>query len=120
MTFIIGTPHAKGAGYYMNDDRASGGKKAEADIKTCPHCQAIIKMQGWDVVGDKGAWCNKCFAPICKSCGHKMKIYGCSPFIKQIEEQMERSETLAQFMKIAGLEPPGPPPQEIYTGFTNK
>jgi hypothetical protein len=24
---IIGTPHTKGAGYYKNDDTASGGKK---------------------------------------------------------------------------------------------
>jgi hypothetical protein len=57
---IIGTPHTKGAGYYKNDDTASGGKKSEADIRTCTHCQAVIKMQAWK---EDGGFCGKCMGP---------------------------------------------------------
>jgi len=126
MTFIIGTPYASGAGYYRNDDTPSGGKKAEADIRTCPHCQAIIKLSEWDVIdngGKGGGWCQKCFAPVCRHCAAEMKIHGCRPFLKQIEEQMEfthrNSAQLEDFFKIAGMEP-ARPVQPIFTGLNTE
>lgn len=101
MTFKIITPHTKGAGYYKNDDTPSGGKITEADIRTCTHCQAIIKMQDWK---EDGNFCGKCMAPVCHSCGDRMETMGCEPFIKRLEEALEGNYRKAQFRKIAGLE----------------
>ena len=66
MTFIIGTPHSKGAGYFMNDDRPADGTLDEADIRTCPHCQAIIKMQEWRKQTTQG-FCTKRMQPTCNN-----------------------------------------------------
>lgn len=88
--FIIGTPHSKNAGYHRNDDTPSGGKLTEGDIKTCPHCQAVIKLKEWQL---DGAWCAKCQAPICGSdnpgCMHNTEKFGCVPFAKQFDEFVE-------------------------------
>ncbi len=96
----IGTAYTKGAGYFRNYDPDKGTD--EADIRTCTHCQAIIKMQQWR---DEGAWCSKCFAPICVHCGAQAVIYGCVPFNKRIEQFLERDATLQQHMRVAGLDP---------------
>lgn len=86
MTFRIGTPYSRNAGYFMNDDRNSGGKKVEADIRTCPHCEKLIKMQEWK---DNGAFCRKCNAPICPQCGDRALTFGCEPFKRQFDQQVE-------------------------------
>lgn len=100
---LIGTPFTKNAGYYKNDDRNSGGRLAEADIRTCTHCQAVIKMQEWKA---QGAFCRECFAPICVTCGAEMKASGvCVPFLRRIESYANASMKYLQFSKIAGLEP---------------
>lgn len=100
---ISGTPHAKGAGYYRNDDTASGGKKTEADVRTCTHCQKVILMQAWK---DDGGFCGKCMAPICGLCADRMDAHGCEPFVKKIETALEIESKLHQYRKLAGLEPP--------------
>lgn len=100
MGFIIGTPHTHNSGYYKNDDTASGGRKTEADIQTCSHCQAIIKMQDWK---EDGGWCGRCMKPICGPCADRMLTRGCEPFTKQIEEAMNRDYHRRQFRKFAGL-----------------
>jgi len=115
MTFIIGTPHTHQAGYYRNDDRNSGGKLAEADIKTCTHCQAVIKMQEWKA---EGAWCAKCEAPVCggtNQCAKDTATFGCVPFFKKIEQYAEEQMRFAQFSKLAGLNQPVSP-SRILTG----
>jgi hypothetical protein len=81
---IIGTPHSKGAGYTLNDDRPSGGKKTEADVRTCPHCQAIIKMQEW-AKSQTQNFCLKCMAPACNT----KECQDCIPFIQKIETHIE-------------------------------
>lgn len=96
---IIGTPHTSGSGYYSNDDRASGGRKAEADVKTCTHCQAVILMQKWK---DDGGFCGRCHAPICGPCADRMLTKGCEPFIAQIEKALEADYRRGQFRKLAG------------------
>lgn len=88
---IVGTPFTKGAGYFINDKELK--TRQEADVKTCTHCQKVIKMQEWK---DKGAWCGKCFAPICDPCGAKAEIHGCEPFVKKIEQYAEK---LMRFQK---------------------
>jgi hypothetical protein len=85
MSIIIGTPYAKGAGYFINDKNLR--TRQEADIRTCTHCQAVIKLQEWKA---KGAWCNKCMAPICLTCGKRMETHGCEPFLKKIEQYAEQ------------------------------
>lgn len=98
MTFIIGTPHTHNAGYYRNDDRCGGGKLSEADIQTCTHCQAVIKMQEWRV---DGAWCAKCSAPICTHCGTRALTYGCEPFVKQLEAHLRILTKFDHYLQVA-------------------
>ena len=109
MAFRIGTPYTRGAGYFLNDkDLAS---RQEADVQTCPHCQAVIKMQEWR---DNGAFCGKCMKPICAKCGTRMLTFGCEPFIQKIEQFAEEQMRYQRFSKLAGLEPVAP--QSIITG----
>ena len=113
MTFYIGTPHSRHAGYFLNDDRNAGGRKAEADVRSCTHCQAIILMQAWK---DNGAWCKRCNAPICANCGDRALIYGCEPFMKKLEAFTNAIVKYEQHLKVAGLDPGSPPPL-IITGL---
>lgn len=104
MTFIIGTPYAKNAGYFKNDDRLSGGRLAEDDVRTCPHCQAVILMRTWK---SDGGWCGKCNSPLCSNtaCVAETARVGCVPFFKKIDEFAQRSFRYEQYSKLAGLEP---------------
>lgn len=77
---IIGTPHARGSGYYRNDDRPSGGQLSEADVQTCPHCQAMIKLQEWASAPVQN-FCNRCMKPTCDS---PACVQDCHPYLKQI------------------------------------
>jgi len=112
VTFRIGTPHARGAGYFINDQKLAS--RQEADIRTCTHCQSIIKMQEWRT---DGAWCSKCNAPICSQpyCVAKTARYGCVPFVQEITAAANAAAKLEQFIKIAGLDSPDPQ-QPIVTG----
>jgi hypothetical protein len=100
MTFIIGTPHARRAGYLLNDNTASGGKKQEADVVTCAHCQKIILLQKWK---DDGGWCARCSKPVCGTCSDRMLTRGCEPFTKWVDEQSALAYRKSQLRKIAGL-----------------
>ena len=82
---IIGTPYTKGAGYFVNDKDLK--TRQEADIRTCAHCQAIIKMQEWKV---DGAWCGREQKPICAPCGTRAMTFGCEPILKKIEQHAEQ------------------------------
>jgi hypothetical protein len=88
--FIIGTPHARGAGYLLNN-RDDPSSRVEADMQTCTHCQAAINLQEWQ---RKGAWCNRCMAPICLSCGKRMQTFGCEPFMQKLEAFARQQEKL--------------------------
>lgn len=118
MSFFIGTPHTRNAGYFYNDDRPSGGIKREDDVKTCPHCQAVILMREWQKVSHgtmNGGFCQQCNAPICPHCTSKFATEGCIPFIEQLEKAYDMTVKLKQYLKIAGLEPASPQP--IFTGI---
>lgn len=110
---FIGTPHTHNSGYLLNDDRNSGGKKTEADVQTCWHCQKVINMQLWK--GD-GAFCRGCMKPICAACGDRMLVFGCEPFLKKLEAFTDSVVKYSQYLKIAGLEPVAPP-SSIITGL---
>jgi hypothetical protein len=112
VTFSIGTPHTKGAGYLINNQNLGVGQgREEADIRTCPHCQKIINMQEWK---HDGAWCPQCAAPICGNanpvCVAENKLFGCVPFLKKLEIFTRGQVTLRMFKRLAGLDSP-PPPQ---------
>jgi len=101
MTMYIGTALTKGAGYLLNGEKLNVSQREEADIRTCTHCQRVIKLQEWR---QRGAWCNRCFAPICIPCGVEMQTKGCTPFLKKIEaiaEQMLRFDSLGMLEKNA-------------------
>ena len=102
---LIGTPHTKGAGYFVNDKDLRS--RQEADIQTCSHCQAIIKMQEWK---DDGAWCGKCMKPLCDRCGTRALTFGCEPFLKKIEQYAEQQMRFAKIIKNSG--PSEPVPQQ--------
>jgi hypothetical protein len=97
---IIGTPHTRNSGYFMNDDRNSGGQKAEADIQTCPHCQMVIYMQDWAKAPVQN-FCIKCMKPACNT----PACQECIPFIQKIEAWANAQLRYIQFSKIAGLDP---------------
>jgi hypothetical protein len=109
MTFFIGTPFTKGAGYFLNDKELR--TRQEADVQTCSHCQGVLKMQEWK---NDGAFCGKCMHPICGPCGTRAMTYGCEPFLQKIEQYAERTMRFEKFRKDAGLEPVAPQP--IITG----
>jgi len=112
MTFIIGTPHAHNAGHYYNWN--ANGRQEQDDVKSCPHCEAVILLRTWK---EEGGWCAKCNAPLCNNhtCIAETAKLGCVPFIKKLEAHIRATEKLDNLFKIAGLEPPVSP-QPIYTG----
>jgi hypothetical protein len=98
------TPYTKGAGYFLNNQGLSvNNGRQEADIRTCTHCETVIRMQAWK---DDGGFCGKCMAPICGPCADRMLTHGCEPFIRKIEAAVEGAISLAQHRKVAGLDAP--------------
>lgn len=115
---IIGTPHTHNAGYYRNDDTVSGGRLDEADIQTCPHCQAVLKMQEWKKVENgkmTGGFCMKCSKPVCGFCNKEMQTRGCVPFMQKLDQYFDATVKFDRFLKDAGLEPASARP--IFTGL---
>lgn len=113
MTFKIGTPHTRNAGYFLNNQGLELKHRQEDDIQTCGHCQAVIKMREWR---EEGAFCRGCMKPVCAHpCGDRMLTYGCEPFLKKLERYIDATVKYEQHLKVAGLDPGGPPPP-ILTG----
>lgn len=113
MTFAIGTPHRKGCG---NLDARTGGhdsRHVEADIKTCPHCQAVINLQRWK---EEGGWCSKCQAPLCSNpdCIKRTAELGCVPFTQALEREWALKGKLDHFRKLAGLDPEQPKTAQVF------
>ena len=75
-------------GYFLNDNRMSGGYKVEADTVACRHCQAaVFKKRDPREAG----WCSPCGGPLCPYCARRVARYGCEPFQQQIEEGLRRA-----------------------------
>jgi hypothetical protein len=103
MTFVIGTPHTKGAGYFLDNQKLAPSQRKEADIQQCSHCETVINMQLWK---DDGGFCGKCMSPICGLCADKMLTHGCTPAIREIEKAFDMTIKLDQFRRLAGLDAP--------------
>lgn len=91
---IVGTPHTKGAGYFVNDKEER--KKQEADVQTCAHCQSVILMQLWK---QDGGWCGQEMKPICGPCATRAMTHGCEPFLKKIEKYAEAQMRFQKLIK---------------------
>jgi hypothetical protein len=122
VTFHIGTPRTRGAGYLINNQALGVGQgRQEADIRTCPHCEAIIDMQKWK---NDGAWCSRCDAPVCgggngnPACVAERRLLGCVPFLRKLEKWTRGQTSLAMFRRLAGLDSSPPPntPRKIIIG----
>jgi len=101
MTFHIGTPHTRGAGYMINGVNLT--RPYEADVQVCAHCQAVVLMQEWV---KKGAWCQKEMKPLCLACGKRALTFGCEPFLKQLEAFTRAQIKHAQFLETVAAMPP--------------
>ena len=113
MTFRIGTPHTKGAGYFLNDRGLS--TRQEADVQTCPHCQGVIKMQEWRASSIQN-FCLKCMKPACNSQACEV----CVPFVHKLElavQSQRRVSRMNQFLKRAGFVAPVPSRTSKFTGL---
>jgi hypothetical protein len=103
MTFVIGTPHTKGAGYFLDNQALNPSQHKEADVQQCPHCETVIFMQKWK---DDGGFCGRCMKPICGPCADRMLSGGCVPAIREIEKTFDMTMKLQQFRRLAGLDAP--------------
>ncbi len=92
---IIGTPHTKGAGYFVNDQALAS--RQEADIRTCPHCQAVIKMQEWAKAPVQN-FCIKCMAPACNN----EACQECVPFLQKLERFITEQIKKRALLRLLG------------------
>jgi hypothetical protein len=106
---LIGTPHTKGAGYFVNDKDLR--TRQEADVQTCAHCQRILLMQKWK---EEGGWCAREMKPLCLPCADRALMFGCEPWMKQLEDFME-SQMRFKKLRITRTDTPAAP-QSIITG----
>lgn len=73
-------------GYFVIDDRPSGGQLREADTNWCRHCHVILSIRGhWK---KEGGICRHC-GIVCAKCAYDL-IHGgfCYPFKKRIDDMM--------------------------------
>lgn len=96
---------SNGAGYLLNDNRNSGGKKQEDDIYSCAHCQALLLKSQY--VQD-GGFCSRCMQPVCPHCADRMLTFGCENFLRQLEVSLGIKYREDQFRKMAGIEAGAP------------
>lgn len=95
-----------GAGYFMNDDRNSGGKLDEDDIIGCAHvlaadCTPIMKKSAWKM---QGGMCFVCGKPMCPACTKRALKFGCEgPEEKRIEQAVNDRYRQQQNSKVLGL-----------------
>lgn len=91
-----------GAGYFRQNNRASGGRLVEADVVGCSHCQCTMLKADWSA---DGGFCHCCDAPVCGPCADAMLTGGCIPFTKKLEQQIDRAYRARQNAMVMGLEP---------------
>ena len=103
MGVIVRTTSVEGAGYLLIDNTASGGVKIEDDIFTCGHCEKVLRLSQWK---EEGGFCGRCQSRICcnpadpaHSCAHRMDVYGCEVFKRQIDRILDDNHRRAQNLK---------------------
>jgi len=91
--FIIGNPHSRNSGYFVNNEHA---RKDEADVQTCSHCQKVILVQKEK---DSLAVCMGCMKLTCGPCATRALTFGCEPFMMKLERYAEEQYRLQQMLK---------------------
>lgn len=90
-----------GAGYFMNDDRSSGGKLDEDDLVGCGHCPKPLKKAQWKT---QGGMCFVCTKPLCNHCTARALKFGCDgPEVKRVEAAVNDQYRREQNAKILGI-----------------
>lgn len=92
MSILIGTPHTRGSGYAVNDQNLR--TRQEADVQTCPHCQAVIKMQEWAAAPEQN-FCLKCMKPAC----NHVACHPCVPFVRKLEQYIASQLRVARMLQ---------------------
>ena len=91
---VIQTTPRKYEGYFMRDDRASGGTLFECATYTCSHCQAIVMVD--PLRTRPRAFCIKCNHRLCDRCGAVLaQTQICKTVNQAIEEMQERAARVA-------------------------
>jgi len=105
MTFIIGTPHRHHCGHQQWTPGGSDFKTYEADMQSCSHCQRSLNISA-----NEGAYCSRCQHLVCHDgpCAAQTEKFGCLPFIAYLEKFFAMHGRLAQYRKLAGLDPVDP------------
>lgn len=91
-----------GAGYFRQNNRASGGRLVEADVVGCAHCQRAMLKADW---AEDGGFCHCCDAPVCGPCADAMLTAGCVSFKAKLDAELERSYRARQNAMLMGAEP---------------
>ena len=84
-------------GYFLRDDRLSGGGMQECATLTCSHCQTILIVN--PLRTRERAYCSSCDHYLCDACGAARAAGGggpCLTFKHRIEEEQERAVKQAQ------------------------
>jgi hypothetical protein len=81
VSFRIGTPFSRGAGYFLNNKGLGHAQHEEDDVQSCPHCQGLIKMREWKASSVQN-FCMKCMKPTCDS----PNCQNCVPFGRTLDE----------------------------------
>ena len=76
-------------GYLLKTLEGGAKVEMEADTLSCSHCQRVITVPDWK---KEGAWCWKCGHALCLRCHGRNAKEGCVPFMKQVEQAIERQK----------------------------
>jgi len=76
-------------GYLLKWTEGGAKVELEADTLSCSHCQKVLLKQRWK---QNGAWCFCCGHAICQVCHEKTWKTGCVPFMKDIDQQLQRQK----------------------------
>jgi hypothetical protein len=91
-----------GHGYWMNDDRASGGKLSEDDTVGCGHCHAAMTKQTYLAEPVHCAHCGEKVGIMC-GCADRLRTHGCEVFIRTIERTLDSNYRKVQNARILGI-----------------
>jgi hypothetical protein len=89
-----------GEGYYLNDDRASGGKRVEGAVLGCGHHNGSMAKEDWQ---RNGGMCFVCGKPICAPCMERTRTFGCEVFEKKLDSALSDLHRREQNAKILGV-----------------
>ncbi len=92
--------YTDGAGYFVNDERVSGGRLSEDDVLGCAHCQKALKKKIWL---NNGGYCSQCDQELCVECATKTMTEGCANFKRRVERAIADDYRREQNARILGI-----------------